>query len=260
MSRAIRQVVAQTAKEAGVTVEDILGHCRKSELIKARHAAMRKAYRLRLGDKLSIAKAMNRDQTSVHHAIVSGETDVKNADDKFQADVLDALKDGPLFASEICDKIAPDMSVHHVACRLRWLRNDNIIDSQLQAKSTLWGLPGAFDDTDYDEDFREKVLAILSNGPKLAKEIADIIGMGSPGHVGMRMRKLRDAGLVDGETFQKITRWRLADPNFATQAPSQRPGVRVVYADASHAVYSSAASRQIPISLPKEPFPLDEVQ
>jgi hypothetical protein len=257
MSRAIHQVVAQTAKDAGVTVEDILGHCRKAEIVQARHAAMAKAYRMRLGDKMAIAKVMNRDQTSVHHAIQSEASEMTKTDDTFAKDVIKALKSGPLFASQVRDIVAPHMSVHHVACRLRWLRNDNIIDSQLQAKSTLWGLPGAFDKTDYASDFEDRVLAILSDGPKFAREIADQMPGGSPGHVGMRMRKLRDAGLVEGDMSKQMMRWRLPK---APQPPSERPATRTVYADATHAVYSSATTRQIPITLPIEPWAAEAAQ
>lgn len=64
-------IVADAAREAGCTVDQMVGYGRSREVVEARHAAMRRAYAAGYSMP-QIGRAFDRDPTTVHHAIQKG--------------------------------------------------------------------------------------------------------------------------------------------------------------------------------------------
>ena len=61
-------IVADAARDAGCTVDQMVGYGRAREVVEARHAAMRRAYEAGYSMP-QIGRAFDRDPTTVHHAI-----------------------------------------------------------------------------------------------------------------------------------------------------------------------------------------------
>ena len=65
----LEEIVKKTSEVTGVPVNDIMSHRINSNLVYARYIAMFLAYELTTLSYVSIGRAMNRDHTSVMHAI-----------------------------------------------------------------------------------------------------------------------------------------------------------------------------------------------